>query len=117
MLTPRWMGDSHRPICSPRSGAAKAVASAGVQTRRGAVRLVVLGVSVVVLGGACSSSDNAKAPVSSTPTASVRTTTTLAASGPVVRTGQQRLPPLYAQGVARVPGRLDLLRHELALED
>ena len=30
--------------------------------------------------------------------------TTTTPLGPVVRTGQQRLSPLYAQGVARIPG-------------
>jgi hypothetical protein len=74
-----------------------------VQPRHKTVRLLTLGSSALLLLAGCSSSGK---PTSTTalPTASARATTTTFEPGPVVRTGQQRLSPLYAQGVARTPG-------------
>jgi hypothetical protein len=59
-----------------------------------------VGCTTAVLLAGCSS---AKTP-SASPTSRARPTTTLSGSGPVVRTGEQRLSPLYAQGVAWVTG-------------
>jgi hypothetical protein len=57
----------------------------------------------VLLAAGCSDSDEA----TSTPSASterVTTTTTVAGpAGPLEKTGEQRLSPLWAQGVARIP--------------
>ena len=65
--------------------------------------LLPLGLAIACCG--CSSSAK---PVTATTVSNSTVTTTTAAVAPVpadvVRTGQQRLPPLYAQGVARIPG-------------
>jgi hypothetical protein len=64
---------------------------------------LAVGLCSVLLCASCASSGK---PSSSAVTGSVEQTTTTATTpaGPVVRTGEQQLPPLYAQGVARVPG-------------
>jgi hypothetical protein len=72
------------------------VAGYRARTRRIAVGLVLLLAAV-----GCSESGE---PVSTPGTTAAPTTTTIGApTGPLVRTGEQQLPPLYAQGVARIP--------------
>src|SRR3954447_20331651 len=68
-------------------------------------RFVPLAVALcsVLMGAGCSSSGKPSSGTVSEPVEQ-NTTTTTTPAGPVVRTGEQRLPPLYAQGVARVPG-------------
>jgi hypothetical protein len=73
--------------------------------------LRVLGIPLGIMIGCAGCSSEAKTttptsvPKASTPsTLAIPSTTTPAVSGPVVRTGQQRLSPLYGQGVARIPG-------------
>lgn len=64
---------------------------------------MVLAVALVCAG--CSSSNNATgAPPPTSAEGGSTTTTTPTPAAPVVRTGEQQLPPLYAQGVARMPG-------------
>ena len=67
----------------------------------------MLGMPLAIMLGcvACSTSGKTTAPASVPHSGAPPTTsTTTPVPGPVVRTGQQRLPPLYAQGVARRPG-------------
>jgi hypothetical protein len=71
---------------------------AGSRTR---TRLIV-GFAILVVAAGCSDSDT---PASTPgPTATNATTSTTALAGPLERTGEQRLPPLWVQGVARIPG-------------
>jgi hypothetical protein len=58
---------------------------------------------MVGIAGCSSSSPPAASPAPST-VASAPPTGTTTPVGPVTLTGQQKLPPLYAQGVARIPG-------------
>ena len=59
---------------------------------------------VALVGAACSNSSKPSgAPATPSSSASAPTTNP-APPGPLVRNGEQRLPPLYAQGVARMPG-------------
>ncbi len=57
----------------------------------------MIGSLLVVVAAGCSSSSNPAGP------SAVSSTTFSTRSGPLRRSGQQRLPPLLAQGVARVP--------------
>ncbi len=59
---------------------------------------------MLVAAGCSSSSSSEKGPNSTTNLAQRTTTTVPTPAGPLVKTGEQRLPPLYAQGVARIPG-------------
>jgi hypothetical protein len=74
-----------------------------VQARHTTVRLLAFGSSGLILLAGCSSSSKSTSPTVSAPTTSARATTTTSPLQPVVRTGQQRLSPFYAQGVARIP--------------
>jgi hypothetical protein len=56
---------------------------------------------VALAGAGCSSSGT---PSTSPGTTSLHGAPTTTLSGPVVQSGQQKLPPLYAQGVARMSG-------------
>ena len=60
-----------------------------------------LGLVAAALVAACSSSVRTTSTPSSSPTSRARPATTVANSGPLVRSAQERLSPLYAQGVAR----------------
>ena len=62
-------------------------------------------VAVLALSAVAACSSSAQPAAVTTPTKPQSTTTTTQPFGlHVIRTGQQRLSPLYAQGVARVPG-------------
>jgi hypothetical protein len=61
----------------------------------------VASVAAVFVAASCSSSGTT---AESPRTAAGGTSTSIAApAGPLTKTGQERLPPLYAQGVARIP--------------
>src|SRR6478672_9821635 len=80
----------------------KVVACAVVATRvRGPFMLVAVGLCSVLVCASCASSGKPSSSSASDDVATSTTTTTTA--GPLVRTAEQRLPPLYAQGVARIP--------------
>ena len=67
-------------------------------------RRVAVGVVLVLVAAGCSDSDDsASAPGTSADNATT-STTVAAPTGPLVRTGEDRLPPLWVQGVARIPG-------------
>jgi hypothetical protein len=68
---------------------------------RTGARRIALGLVVALAVAGCSDSDEPSAAPGTT--AATTTTTIPAPTGPLVRTGQQRLPPLWAQGVARIP--------------
>ena len=75
--------------------------------RPGAVLAGVVSGALALAGlSGCSSSGgpSASRPTASAATSTVTRATTTTLAGPLVRGVQQRLPPLYAQGVARVPG-------------
>jgi len=71
-----------------------------------ALLLATFGVAVLALSACSSSAEPASSRTTSTGGRAAATTTTRppAVAGPVVRTSQQRLSPVYAQGVARIPG-------------
>jgi len=78
-----------------------------VPIRRGAVLAGVVSGALALAGlSGCSSSGgpSASRPTASAAASTVTRATTTTLAGPLVRGVQQRLPPLYAQGVARVPG-------------
>jgi hypothetical protein len=68
-------------------------------------RRVAAGLAIVLMAGSCSSSHSSEEGPNSTTDLARRTTTTIVTpAGPLTMTGEERLPPLYAQGVARIGG-------------
>jgi hypothetical protein len=70
-----------------------------VPTRRLAAGLVL-----VLVAASCSDSDEPASAPGTTAGNAKTTTTVTAPTGPLVRTGEEQLSPLWAQGVARIPG-------------
>jgi hypothetical protein len=61
-------------------------------------------VLAVFTAASCSSSDTPATAPDTTAAGGTTTTTIATPAGPLTETGEERLPPLYAQGVARISG-------------
>jgi hypothetical protein len=84
-------------------GRRKVVASSNVRAGRGSVPVLVIGLGVLILITGCSSSSKNAGDHTSTTVRASEPTAPTTPTGPVALTGQQKLSPLYAQGVARIP--------------